>query len=110
MSEPKQYVRTDPDGSMRVGQTRLLLNMVVDAYQNGKSAEAIRHAFPVISLEEAHGSIAFYLGHQKPVDDYIERWEAQAEEIRKDWQAQHPAKFTREILMARMRERTKSGG
>ena len=37
MIEPIQYVRTDPDGSMRVGDTRVLLEVVV-----GRSCKEIR--------------------------------------------------------------------
>jgi uncharacterized protein (DUF433 family) len=73
MQQGKNYVRLDEHGVMRVGATRVMLDSVVAGYQQGHSAETIRHQYPALSLEEVHGAIAFYLANQAEVEDYLRR-------------------------------------
>jgi hypothetical protein len=37
--------------------------------------------FPTLSLEQVYGSIAFYLGHQVEVEDYLHRIEEKWDEL-----------------------------
>jgi uncharacterized protein (DUF433 family) len=80
MTNSKSYVRIDENGAYRVGKTRVSLDSVVHAYMQGHSAEAIADQFPAITLEEAYGAIAFFLGNREEVERYLERqrklWEA----------------------------------
>jgi hypothetical protein len=41
---------------------------VVREFQDGQSPEAIRSAFPTLTLEQVYGAITFYLGHKEVVD------------------------------------------
>ncbi len=75
MSEAKTYVRTDEHGAMRIGQTRVLLESVIYAFQEGHSPETIRQEYPALSLEEVYGTIAFYLANRECVHQYLERQE-----------------------------------
>ena len=63
MSQDKPYVRLDERSTYRVGTTRISLDSVVIAFQQGYSPESIREQFPALTLEEVYGSIAYYLGH-----------------------------------------------
>jgi capsid portal protein len=40
----------------------------VREFQDGQSPEAIRSAFPTLTLEQVYGAITFYLGHKEVVD------------------------------------------
>ena len=87
MSEPKNYVRVDENGVMRVGSTRVMLDSVVAAFEQGHSAETIRQQYPALSLEEVYGAIAYYLAHETEVKDYLKRqgtlwdqWRTKSEE------------------------------
>jgi hypothetical protein len=41
-------------------------------FLTGQSAESIAQAFPVLTLEQVYGTIAFYLAHRDDVDRYLE--------------------------------------
>jgi uncharacterized protein (DUF433 family) len=73
MSEPKTYVRTDEQGARRVGQTRVSLDSVVIAYQQGHSAETIRQQYPALTLEQVYGAITFYLANREDVERYLDQ-------------------------------------
>ena len=51
MSE-KTYVRTDGSGAMRIGNTRVMLDSIVAAFDEGHSAETIQQQYPALTLEE----------------------------------------------------------
>jgi uncharacterized protein (DUF433 family) len=75
--QANQYVRTDEHGVMRVGQTRVMLDSVVAAFDQGHSAETIREQYPSLSLEDVYGTIAFYLGNRPVVEEYLKRQDAE---------------------------------
>jgi uncharacterized protein (DUF433 family) len=82
MSQAKNYVRTDEHGAMRIGQSRVLLESVIYAFQEGHSPETIRQQYPALSLEEVYGAIAFYLANQESVHQYLERQEELWDDLR----------------------------
>lgn len=60
------------DGVDIVAGTRVSLDSIVYAFLDGQSAEAIAQAFPVLTLEQVYGAIAYYLAHRDEVDRYLE--------------------------------------
>ena len=75
--QAKQYVRTDEHGVMRVGQTRVMLDGVVAAFDQRHSAATIREQYPSLSLEDVYGAIAYYLGNRALVEEYLTRQDAE---------------------------------
>jgi uncharacterized protein (DUF433 family) len=73
----------DENGVLRVGNTRVMLDSVVAAFQQGHSPETIRQQYPALSLEEVYGSIAYYLAHLPQVTAYLGRQDA----VWQEWQA-----------------------
>ena len=73
MSQEKSYVRIDPQGVYRVGETRVMFDSVVAAFHEGHSPETIQQQYPASSLEEVYGSIAYYLGNASEVEGYLRR-------------------------------------
>jgi uncharacterized protein (DUF433 family) len=71
--EAKTYVRLDPVGVYRVGDTRVMLDSVVAAFRQGHCAETIHQQYPALSLEAVYGSIAYYLAHAVEIDSYLKR-------------------------------------
>ena len=69
MSE-RAYVEQH-DGGYRIEGTRVSLDSIVYAFLNGQTAESIAQSFPVLSLEQVYGAIAFYLAHRSQIDDYL---------------------------------------
>lgn len=60
------------NGVYIVAGTRVSLDSVVYAFLDGQSAEAIAQAYPVLTLEQVYGAIAYYLAHRDEVDRYVE--------------------------------------
>ena len=57
-------LRTDETGVVRVGKTRVTLDVVIGCYKRGETAEQIVEDFDTLRLADVHGVIAYYLGHQ----------------------------------------------
>jgi uncharacterized protein (DUF433 family) len=75
-------LREDADGSIRIGNTRVLLELVVNAWEDGATPEAVVQKYPTLQLSEVYGVIAYYLRHRAEVADYLRRREAKAQEVR----------------------------
>lgn len=67
MSVDRDFVERR-DESFYVAGSRVPLASIVREFQDGQSPEAIRSAFPTLTLEQVYGAITFYLGHRSEVD------------------------------------------
>jgi uncharacterized protein (DUF433 family) len=72
----------DSSGVLRVGRTRVTLDSVVGAFQDGASAEQIAEQYPVLSLAEVYAAITYYLGHRDDVERYLAARAEQAATVR----------------------------
>ncbi len=83
-------LRTDPDGTIRVGKTRVTLIVVIQEYLNGSTPEEITQNFDVLNLADIHYVIGYYLNNRDEVDAYITERLENAEKRRLEWEAKHP--------------------
>lgn len=67
------------NGGYYVAGARVSLDSLVYAFRRGASPESIRRSFPVLTLEQVYGAIAFYLAHEQEVDAYLLESEREAE-------------------------------
>jgi uncharacterized protein (DUF433 family) len=51
--------------------TRISLDLIVYAFQKGLSPESIVQSFPLLTLEQVYGAIAFYLANRIEIDGYL---------------------------------------
>jgi uncharacterized protein (DUF433 family) len=86
---PPTYVEQTSAGGWRVAGTRVSLDSVVHAYWQGKQPEAIAADFPALTLEQVHGSIAFYLRHRVKIDQYLGEQDRHWRQIQQESAAQH---------------------
>ncbi len=77
----KEYVEKR-NGGYYIAGTRVSLDSIVYAYLSGSSPEAIQQSFPLVSLEDVHGSLAFYLANRSEVEKYLEKGEHELEKMR----------------------------
>lgn len=77
MDEQNGYVRTDEHGVIRVGDTHVMLDSVVAAFDQGHSPETIRSQYPSLTLEQVYGAITYYLSHRQQVEEYLRRQDAE---------------------------------
>ncbi len=73
MENAEGYVHLDEHGAMRVAKTRVMLDSVVVAFQQGHSPETIQQQYPSLTLEEVYGALTYYLAHRDEVDRYLKR-------------------------------------
>jgi uncharacterized protein (DUF433 family) len=99
-------LKMEKDGAIRVGGTRVLLEVVIGAHQQGDTPEQIVQGFDVLKLEDVYAVIAYYLHHRDDVDEYIRQVDAAGEELRRKFEALPSYKpLTREMLLARMEKK-----
>jgi len=64
-------LQSDPDGVVRVGGTRVTLDTIVVAFQQGATAEEIAQQYPTVMLSDIYAAIAYYLRHHDEVEAYL---------------------------------------
>lgn len=90
------------EGAYRIAGTRVSLDSIVFAFNSGHSPETIAQSFPVLTLEQVYGAIAFYLGHREEIDRYLEAQERDYERKRAAARAADPEFYAR-LAAARRR-------
>lgn len=92
------------DGSIRVQGTRLLLAMIVTAFQQGDTPDEINDSFPSASVTQIQAVIGWYLNNQAEADAYLEEEEAEGERMLLQIQSRPEYKAFRMILEQRREE------
>ncbi len=94
----------DEYGAIRVGNTRVLLDLVIHEFLEGVSAEGIVESYEALNLADVYAVISYYLSHPEPIDAYLRRREQEAKVIRARIEASQPPRpGLRAMLMARAR-------
>jgi uncharacterized protein (DUF433 family) len=81
-------LREDASGALRVGDSRVLLELVVRAFQDGATPETIVQRYATLKLPDVYTVIAYYLRHRGEVEEYLARREQKAEEVRQRLESQ----------------------
>ena len=94
-------IQADADGVLRVGGTRVSLDLIVEAWTEGATAEGIQEAYPALALADVYGAITYYLHHRPEVDRYLEERQVQADQVRRENEARFDPATLRRRLLAR---------
>lgn len=78
----------DAKGGLRVGTSRVLVELVIRAFQDGATPEAIVQRYPSTTLTDIYGVIAYYLRHRAELEAYMSARERQAEALQQRIEAQ----------------------
>ncbi len=92
---------TDSDGVVRVSNTRVTLDTIVSAFNDGLSAEEIAQQYPSIPLADVYYVIGYYLKRSAEVETYLNSRQQQAEQVRKQNESKFDPVGVRERLLAR---------
>ena len=84
----------------RVAGTRVSLDSIVYAFLAGQTAESIAQSFPILSLEQVYGSIAFYLANRSAIDAYLAKAESKFDTLRRAARDADPA-FYQKLAVVR---------
>jgi uncharacterized protein (DUF433 family) len=74
-------LREDETGAVRVGNSRVLLETVIRAFQDGASPESIVYRYDTLSLSDVYNTIGYYLRHPDTVEKYLNHREQLAESV-----------------------------
>ena len=94
-------LKTDKDGVVRVGNTRVTLDTVVAAFKEGAIVEEIVSQYPSLLLADVYAVIGYYLQHRSEVDKYLSQRQQIANEVRQENEARFNQQGIRERLLAR---------
>ena len=94
-------LKTDADGVVRVGNTRVTLDTVIAAFKEGAMAEEIVSQYPSLLLADIYAVIGYYLQHQAEVEAYLSQRQQRANEVRKQNETRFNQQGIRQRLIAR---------
>ena len=83
-------LRVEASGAIRVGDSRIPLERIVQEFERGACPESIVHAYDTLQLADVYAVIAYYLRHQDEVKAYMQRREEEAAEIQRKIEAAQP--------------------
>jgi uncharacterized protein (DUF433 family) len=94
----------DPPGVLRVGNSRVLLELVIRAFQRGQTPESIVQSYDTLRLADVYAVVSYYLVNPAPFDEYLTRCTEQGETVRRKLEAAGMlGRITNEELLARAR-------
>ena len=89
------------DGTIRVANTRVSIDILVGAFRAGATAEEIAQDYPSLNLGDIYAVIAYYLHHEADVESYLDQRRDLAAAIRQKNEARWPGHDLRRLLLAR---------
>jgi uncharacterized protein (DUF433 family) len=97
-------LREDPPGVLRVGKSRVLLELVIRAHQQGKSPQEIVQMYDSLDVGDVYAVIAYFLAHCAEVDGYLRHCDEEAEAIRRKIEMTQRPGPGKEELLARAKD------
>lgn len=83
-------LRQDQSGAIRVGKSHVLLELVIQAFQDGATPESIVQQYDTLTLSDTYQTIGYYLSHQPIVEAYLNEREQLAQEVKAKILKLHP--------------------
>jgi uncharacterized protein (DUF433 family) len=95
-------LREEPEGVLRVGKSRVLLELVLRAFKAGATPEAIVQSYDTLNLADVYAVVSRYLTAPEPFEEYLRiREEVGVEARQMIEKRQGPQGDLRAILLAR---------
>ena len=91
----------DEAGVFRVSGTRVSLDSVIYAFDEGATPEEIAQNFPTLDLAAIYSVIGYYLQNRDEVEQYLEQRKIDREELKKEIESRFDPNGVRERLLAR---------
>ena len=85
-------LRVDETGTIRVGNTRITLDVLLGYLLEGVTPEQIVSEawYPTLSLADIHGVLAYYYRHQTELDEYLRRRREDSDRRQNEIEAANP--------------------
>ncbi len=91
----------DGDGVIRIGGTRVTLDTVVSAFNQGATAEEIVQRYSSLDLGDVYGVISYYLRHRSEIENYLRERKKESKDVREQNESRYDPSGIRDRLMAR---------
>jgi uncharacterized protein (DUF433 family) len=92
---------TDEAGVLRVAGTRVSLDSVIYAFNEGATPEEIVQDFPTLDLVGVYAVVSYYLQNRAEVEQYLRQRKAAHEKLKDEIEARFNPHGLRERLLAR---------
>jgi uncharacterized protein (DUF433 family) len=91
----------DEASVLRITGTRVSLDSVIYAFNEGATPEEIVQQYPTLNLADTYAVIGYYLHNSAEVEKYLEQRRAQRQELQKEIESRFNPHGLRERLLAR---------
>jgi uncharacterized protein (DUF433 family) len=91
----------DEAGVFRVADTRVSLDSVIYAFDEGATPEEIVQQYPTLDLAAIYSVITYYLQNRAEIRVYLEQREIQRREVKNEIETRFNSDGLRERLLAR---------
>ena len=96
---------------IRVKGTRMAIEVLLEEFLRGATAEQLHQSFPTVSREQVYATITYYLHNQEGIDRYLERSRALAEANYQEWLRTHtPSPLEQRLRAVREASRANKQG
>jgi uncharacterized protein (DUF433 family) len=93
----------DHAGVLRMNGTRVSLDSIIIAFNEGSTPEEIAQQYTTLNLADIYAVISYYLQNHDEVVEYLQRRKKQRAELREEVESQFDPQGIRDRLMARKR-------
>ena len=76
-------IRQDESGALRVGDSRVLLELVILEFQDGASPEMIVQHYDTLALSDVYAVIGYYLRPREEIQSYLDDREPRGTDVRR---------------------------
>jgi uncharacterized protein (DUF433 family) len=85
-------LRVDETGTIRVGNTRITLDVLLGYLLRGVTPEQVvsQEWYPTLCLADVHGVLAYYYRNQAELDQYLKNRREAADARQKEFEATQP--------------------
>lgn len=77
-------LKTDENGAIRVGNTRVLLELVIHAYYTGETPEGIVDSYPSLTTADVYTVLGYYLKNPEEIDAYVRQRDERVDRTLRD--------------------------
>jgi uncharacterized protein (DUF433 family) len=96
-------IHTDSEGVIRVSNTRVPLDTIVFAFNEGYTAEEIAQQYPSVPLADVYSVIGYYLHNRPELNSYLAKRQAEAQKVQEENEARYNPIGIRERLLAKQK-------
>ncbi|MCX7992279.1 MAG: DUF433 domain-containing protein, partial [Fimbriimonadales bacterium] len=91
-------VRIESNGAVRVGDSRVTLEIVLEAFLQGETPEQVVQSYPTLNLADVCCLYAHYSVNRQLFEKYLEASRQQSESVREMIESAYPTEDLRERI------------